>query len=58
MLNYSPTATKCVYLVSNLCSLSICLIIVRFYLNFFKRFCECIRQACDVPLCPFCSGAL
>ena len=58
MLNNFPTGTKCVYLVSNLWLLSVCLIMVHFYSQIFKKGSAYILGKLVMhPCVPFCSGA-
>ena len=57
MLNNCPTATKCVYLVSNLWLRSVCLIIVIFIYNFLTGSAYIVGKLVTHPCVPFCSGA-
>ena len=57
MLDNCPTAAKCVYLVSNLWLLSVCLIMVYFYLHFFKSSAYIVDKLVTHPCVPLCSGA-
>ena len=57
MLNNCPTAEKCVYLVSNLWLLSVCLIIIHFYLQFLTGSAYIFGKLVMHPCVLFRSGA-